>query len=241
MDEYVPVFGERRSPSCVEDWLEINDFDSAPVPIDSPVKLKTPVNLSKNSLNIQTRFLQRENTFRSSGGSSSRTVKSLIESFSKSNQIHNESSKVNKSSVSQNYVPLHPQGRIQSSMNFFQNKPSKLSRSAFVTVPKKNVLNAETPTVISGKNFDVLAPRITSSIPKISLSVENIPVNTPSVLASLKPARRKKRPAPRAEDIYTNSKEKQQIIQAMSNLDIRTTDENYDVVIDSFSLEGEFV
>lgn len=61
------------------------------------------------------------------------------------------------------------------------------------------------------------------------------------MLATLKPARRKKRQAPRAEDIYTNAKEKQQIIQSLSNMDIRNFDDNFDVVIDSFSLEGEFV
>lgn len=215
-DEHVPVFGERRSPSCVEDWLEINDFDCVPAPIDSPAKLKTRVKLPKNALNIQTRFLQRENSFGSSAGSSG-TVKSIIEIFSKSNKVENESSGVNR-----------------------RNRPS---RSPFVSMPDKNNSSQKTAMgAVSENKSLLLAPRITSTVPKIhSSSIGIVPVTSPSVLASLKPARRKKRQAPRAEDIYTNSKEKQQIMQALSNIDIRSSDDNYDVVIDSFSLEGEFV
>lgn len=214
-DEHVPVFGERRSPSCVEDWLEINDFDCVLAPIDSPVKLKPRVKLSKNALNIQTRFLQRENSFGSSAGSSG-TVKSIIEHFSKSNQVENESSEVN-----------------------LRNRPS---RSAFVSMPAKKNSSQKTAQGVSENKSLLLAPRITSTVPKIHFSsIGIVPVTSPSVLASLKPARRKKRQAPRAEDIYTNSKEKQQILQALSNIDIRSSDDNYDVVIDSFSLEGEFV
>lgn len=242
-DEHVPHFGERRSPSCVEDWLEINDFDCTSAPIDdSPIKLKIPANVSKNSLTIETRSLQRENSFRSSGGSSGRTVKSIIESFSKSNQVDNEFTEVkrnvNNSLRLRVLFQQHDSQTLKTlTSNLVQDEPSKLSRSPIVTVPKK------IPTIASDTNYNLLLPpRITSTVPKtLSSSTENLPVIAPSVLASLKPARRKKRPAPRAEDIYMNSKEKQQIMQHLSNIDIRCFDENFDVVIDSFSLEGEFV
>lgn len=243
-DEHVPVFGERRSPSCVEDWLEINDFDCCPAPIDSPIKLKAPVNLPKNALTIQTRFLQRENSFRSSGGSSERTVKSIIESFSKVNQLENESSPGSSRivNVSSNPVLLSQQRDILARKHFTSKQPSKLSRSAFVSVPNKSISSGGNAAMVCGEKASVLAPRITSTIPKINSSSNKIlPITSSPVLATLKPARRKKRQAPRAEDIYTNSKEKQQIMQALSNIDIRSSDDNYDVVIDSFSLEGEFV
>lgn len=241
-DEYVPVFGERRSPSCVEDWLEINDFECVPVPIDNPMIPKNPVHLTKNTLTIQTRFLQRENSFRSSGGSSGRTVKSIIESFSKSNQVEpSDARKIfnNPSVVLSKPVDIQVPKQLT---NIVQNKPSKLSRSAFVSVPTRKTSPRENVKLFSEKKPLLVAPRVTSTIPKIySSSTEILPVTPPFVLASLKPARRKKRQAPRAEDIYTNSKEKQQIMQALSNIDIRSSDDNYDVVIDSFSLEGEFV
>ncbi len=240
-DEHVPVFGERRSPSCVEDWLEINDFEYAPAPIDSPVKLITPANLPKNKLTIQTRFLQRENSFRSSGGSSGRTVKSIIESFSKSNHVNNESNEIRKV-VNNTSSLLPPQRGNKVISNRAGIRPPKLSRSAFAYVPNSNTSFQGNVTVSCNQKPLLLTPRITSTIPKIcTSSTDALSVNSTSVLASLKPARRKKRPAPRAEDIYTNSKEKQQIMQALSNMDIRSSDENYDVVIDSFSLEGEFV
>lgn len=243
-DEHVPVFGERRSPSCVEDWLEINDFDCCPAPIDSPIKLKAPLSLPKNTLTIQTRFLQRENSFRSSGGSSGRTVKSIIESFSKANQLGNESAQGSSRIVndSSNSVLLSQQRNIQAKKHFASKEPSKLSRSAFVSVPNRNISTRENVAIVCGEKALLLAPRITSTIPKMHSSSTKIqPVTSSPVLASLKPARRKKRQAPRAEDIYSNSKEKQQIMQALSNIDIRSSDDNYDVVIDSFSLEGEFV
>lgn len=222
-DEHVPVFGDRRSPNCVEDWLEINDFECESAPVDSPLKFnKSSVPLpQKNTLTIQTRFLQRENSFRSSGGSSGRTVKSIIESFSRSN-FNNE----RETSKHFPTIPIH-------------NKPLRPPpRSAFVSACDKNAKTM---------NFDrkpaPLTPRVTSTIPKINVpsSQDTLPVTSTSVLAGLKPARRKKRQAPRAEDIYTNAKEKQQIIQTLSNMDLQSFDDNYDVVIDSFSLDGEFV
>lgn len=247
-DEHVPVFGERRSPSCVEDWLEINDFDCVPAPIDSPIKLKIPANLPKNTLTIKTRFLQRQNSFHSSDGSSGRTVKSIIESFSKANDLENVaiegSSRMFSNPTSS--VLLSKKLGIQAPKHFtsslVQNKPSRLSRSAFVSVPNRNISSRENSITIFGKESLLSAPRITSTIPKIQTSsTETLHVTSPSVIASLKPTRRKKRQAPRAEDIYTNSKEKHKILQALSNIDIRSSDDNYDVVIDSFSLEGEFV
>lgn len=233
----MPLFGDRRSPSCVEDWLEINDFD-VPEPVQySPIKAKVPE--PKKTLTIQTRFLQRENSFRSSGGSSGRTVKSIIESFSKSNPIKNKSPETrSRFTNSTTHVP-------QSSKlpNPIQKEPPKLSRSAFVPLSDKNTLKQVNYRRVYENESLLLTPRVMSIIPKTtqSSSTSVLAVTSPSVLSSLKPARRKKRQAPRAEDIYTNSKEKQQIMQTLSHMDIRSSDDNYDIVIDSFSLEGEFV
>lgn len=65
--EIVPKFGERRSPSCVDDWLELNHMHNA----------KTA---NSEHIRIKTKCLQKEFSFPS--GKPLNTVPSMIQSFS---------------------------------------------------------------------------------------------------------------------------------------------------------------
>lgn len=65
--EIVPKFGERRSPSCVDDWLELN-------------QLHTAQTTNPNQIRIKTQCLQREISFPAVKPLA--TVPSMIQSFS---------------------------------------------------------------------------------------------------------------------------------------------------------------
>lgn len=270
-DDPVPVFGDRRSPSCVEDWLEINDFNLSP-PDQSPKRAS--VTQTKKPISITTKFLQREYSFRSSAASSS--VRSIVKSFSDS--LTNEKSSGNKifpkkvigksvdnlvinnkatakigKSLDNITTTTNPIIEKNSNQNFNSIK-SNFERKSVVYASnddthKDEIANlkkysnvSKLVTAYSGSHHHTpVKPKITSIVKKDLSPIKSEKEISKSVLTNLKPARRKKRQAPRAEDIYCNAKEKQHIISTLSNVDIRSSDENYDTVIDSFSLEGEFV
>lgn len=77
-----PVFGERRSPTCVQDWLEVNDFGSS----DFDRKIVEWTQRGKNAaklrkpIPIKTAILQREDSFKNISNSSG-SVKSLAENI----------------------------------------------------------------------------------------------------------------------------------------------------------------
>lgn len=250
-DEKPPTFGDRRSPSCVEDWLELNNFDVLPpvMPVDSPPKIITE---HKRPISITTKFLQRERSFHSIGrsSSSSASVQSMNNSYAKPTQLTLPNNSVAIKSLgcvrptainvksSLENIRRHLETRRTSSPNAMTQEIADLRRNSNVSKLLSNYGKQENIQ----KKIEI-RPKITLAIKKHSaappLPFNNDPAK--NVLASLRPARRKKRLAPRAEDIYCNSKEKQKILISLSNIELRSTDENYDTVIDSFSLEGEFV
>lgn len=320
-EEPVPIFGDRRSPSCVQDWLEINDFNIS-APDQSPKRVIATASsvdvIVKKPIAITTQFLQRENSLRNSASSS---VRSIVKNFSNdykntsiarnsnlmstgnnkrmdfSNKIFPAKDIGKSDDISNNFIQnneISPRNSIRKSLdNLSINKcdpPRKFeSEEVLGRIPVQNfnalkhnferksvylsntnIHNDEIATLKKLSNVSKLVstysnnaeqkmdvtngkPKITSIIKKesspeltsiIKKESSPLPVGTQvpkSVLKSLKPARRKKRQAPRAEDIYCNAKEKQHIISTLSNVEIRSSDENYDTVIDSFSLEGEFV
>lgn len=82
-----PIFGDRRSPTCVRDWLEVNDFNASNYdPSVLECKESPPVesmtNKSRKPLPIKTSHLQRENSFRASNNSGS-SVQLMIKNYSK--------------------------------------------------------------------------------------------------------------------------------------------------------------
>lgn len=83
------IFGERRSPTCVSDWLEVNDFaasdfDEAALELDineTRIKIK-----KRKPLTIQTAILQRQTSFRSLQSSGS-SVRSMVDSYLKKQNL----------------------------------------------------------------------------------------------------------------------------------------------------------
>lgn len=241
-----PAFGDRRSPSCVEDWLELNNFDVLPpeLSIESPRKV---IAEHKRPISFTTKFLQRERSFHSiERSSSSSSVQSMVKSYAKPNNTVIvkplgcvRPTAINVKSSLEN-IRRHLETRRTSSPNAMVQEIADLRRNSNVSKLLSNYGKQENIQ----KKIEVL-PKITSAVkkhspaPPLPKAAKNDAAK--SVLASLRPARRKKRLAPRAEDIYCNSKEKQKILISLSNMELRSTDENYDTVIDSFSLEGEFV
>lgn len=241
-DEKPPAFGDRRSPSCVEDWLELNNFDVLPPAIDSPRKV---IAEHKRPISFTTKFLQRERSFHSIGrSSSSSSVQSMIKSYAIPNNTVEPLGCVRptafnvKSSLEN--IRRHLETRRTSSPNAMTREIADLRRNSNVS----KLLSTYERQENKQNKIEVL-PKITSAVkkhsraPPLPEALKNDAAK--NILASLRPTRRKKRQAPRAEDIYCNSKEKQRILISLSNIDLRSTDENYDTVIDSFSLEGEFV
>lgn len=82
-----PIFGDRRSPTCVRDWLEVNDFGASNY--DQSILESTqshPVECISHKVRkpipIKTSILQRENSFRASNNSGS-SVRLMVKNYSK--------------------------------------------------------------------------------------------------------------------------------------------------------------
>lgn len=229
-----PIFGASRSPSCVEDWLEINNFDVFPQPNEISPQKQRPISITE-------KFLQRDN-----------------------NQYvsprHSTSSSPSKLTLVNNVAPSRPNAiNVKSTLDQIKRQLDARRDSAAVIIPVCD-LHEITELRRSSKVTQFLSayaasggpPTITSFVTK-KPAPPPPPTSSPpppliddnrkniAILASLRPARRKKRPAPRAEDIYCNAKEKQKIMTTLSCIELHSNDDNYDRVIDSFSLEGEFV
>lgn len=85
-----PIFGSRRSPTCVKDWLEINDFttfdyDEKIVECKITQPPETITLKPKRPLPFKTAVLQRENSFKSLSHSSRSSVRSMVKTFSSQN------------------------------------------------------------------------------------------------------------------------------------------------------------
>lgn len=74
-----PIFGDCRSPTCVRDWLEVNDFSASNY--DQSV-VECAMNETRKPIPIKTSILQRENSFRVSNNSGS-SVKFMVNNYSK--------------------------------------------------------------------------------------------------------------------------------------------------------------
>lgn len=199
-DEDRPTFGPSRSPSCVEDWLEINNFDVLPQPEESSSVT------NQNNNNPSPPPLLRPSPL---------NVKSTLDHIKRQLEIRRDSAA--------NIVPCE------------SYEITELRRSSKVTQLLSTYAEASCPIITSV----VKKPAPPPPLPPPTIHADM--VKNKAVLASLRPARRKKRPAPRAEDIYCNAKEKQNIMTALSCIELHSNDDTYDRVIDSFSLEGEFV
>lgn len=83
-------FGKNRSPSCVRDWLEINNFaaDYYDENLDEFKITKPPKYAAiqpRRPLPIKTAHLQRQSSFRSFTQTSGSSVRSMVDNYSKQN------------------------------------------------------------------------------------------------------------------------------------------------------------
>lgn len=97
-----PIFGDRRSPTCVRDWLEVNDFSASNyeqsiiecremLPVDT-----MPFNVARKPIPFKTAILQRENSFRASNNSGS-SVRLMVKNYSKN--INSKYKSIQKNTV----------------------------------------------------------------------------------------------------------------------------------------------
>lgn len=82
-----PIFGDRRSPTCVRDWLEVNDFsasnyDQRIFEFAEPCVVECMTSRPRRPIPIKTSVLQRENSFRASNNSGS-SVRLMVKNYSK--------------------------------------------------------------------------------------------------------------------------------------------------------------
>lgn len=85
-----PIFGKRRSPTCVQDWLEVNDFNASDydeqiLELKSTQPVQNITFKAKKPLPIKMAILQRENSFKSLTRSNNSSVRSIVQTFSKQN------------------------------------------------------------------------------------------------------------------------------------------------------------
>lgn len=82
-----PIFGDRRSPTCVRDWLEVNDFsasnyDQNILEFKDSQQVENLTHKSRKPIPFRTSILQRENSFRASHNSGS-SVRMMVNNYSK--------------------------------------------------------------------------------------------------------------------------------------------------------------
>lgn len=117
-----PIFGNRRSPTCVSDWLEVNDFSASNYDLHiidahflqkpkSPDRLM-PIALNKRTIQIKTSILQRENSFRSSGSSVQMMVKNYCKQINQKRSIRDFNS-INGLDICDNNENLIRSGHVK--------------------------------------------------------------------------------------------------------------------------------
>lgn len=223
-----PRFGEKRSPNCVKDWLEINDFH---IPLTNDLNtniLPGPKSNGKTQSSIR--------------------VKSMVEHFSHQN-LANESfpvvrlpkSKQNLPAAAEKndskYIPIQNRKTNSIYNASVRNEIDDLKRKGHVSQLLLSSDNISSLYSDSNQNGS-------EQINVKSVAAASATIDGGHILNTLKPnrVRRKKRIAPRiVENVNSKAREKCEIIQAMSNVELRFTDENYNRILDNFSLEGEFV
>lgn len=214
----------RKSPTNVEDWLELNDFNCVEpeVGVKKMGVLKNfqcdvSIGLSpKKPIVVQTESLKRENSFKTLSQSSPASVRSIVKNF--------ENVRVTTKRVKVFCKDLPKIERVQS----FSDECPGNNNVANIKKSLEDKFRPDLPyfkSKIYPKNDK---PKITSFVCKNSPTREN------KILTSLKPVERKKK-------YKTNVKTKSELIQEMSGLEITKDNQNGVKLWDSFSLEGEFV
>lgn len=237
----IPIFGERRSPSCVRDWLEINDFaasnydeNALEFRITEPIKEYTIK--PRRPLPIKTAHLQLQSSFRISNSSGS-SVRSMVKNFSKLNDKKSglnkvaNGEKIDKSDSVSDRIKSYNKS-LQEINNNYKNQNHRLSID----------INSNVKTLASRICDTASAPNIAQNYSKPKDSPAKIPMikvdNSDSVFNSLK----RKKETTCSHNIDENSNvmaTKLYILKSLSNHeDSSHEDSKY---LDAFSLDGEFV
>lgn len=228
-----PKFGEKRSPSCVRDWLEINDFNS---PLAA-----APIAGNNSNFSPPKEYLTRRFSNRDDITQSSIRVKSMVEHFS--NQPH---SMILNTSNDENVLVKDelPVSSTPNNDDCLANEIADLKRkdhvSQFLFYSSDENLKSHTKQLTHQK----LLPSNNHKNDDGNGDGGIVDKNHEILLSNLKPKRRRKKsmaPLRPNKQISDKSKEKYQIIQSMSNVSIKSSDVNFDKIMDNFSFEGEFV
>lgn len=222
-----PIFGKSRSPTCVRDWLEINDFAASDY--DSSIKIfeitepyKCATIKPRKPLPIKTGYLQRQSSFYEFSCNNEASVRSMVENYSKNqsfsrynlavftdakNHIDAEATKC----IGKNFVSDRIKSYDHNNQVNHNNKDDKQDQ---INVPSIRIINPAQEQ----SNF------IFNSLKRKTKTNNNNKANNRNL----------------NEAIDKNGKisaKKCEILRSHSNIE---SDEN-DIFLDAFSLDGEFV
>lgn len=235
-----PVFGDRKSPTNVKDWLELNDFDCVEpevgvkkIGVLKNFQCDVSIGLSpKKPIILQTESLRRENSFKALSQNSPSSVRSMVKTFEKIEKKFEPKVRVTKrvKVMSKDFPKIE---RIQSFDDECPGNNNVANIKKSLEDKLRSKIGDELP-YFKSKVFPMDKPKITSVVRKPSPSrVGNISREN-QILKSLKPVERKKK---FKDDLIT----KKELLQEMSGLEILKDNQNGVTLWDSFSLEGEFV
>lgn len=235
-----PVFGDRKSPTNVKDWLELNDFGCVEpevgvqkIGVLKNFQCDVSIVLSpKKTIILQTESLKRENSFKALSQNSPSSVRSIVQNFEKKENKFVPKVRVTKR-VKVMCKDLPKIERIQSFDDECPGNNNVANIKKSLEDKLRSKISDELP-YFKSKVFPMDKPKITSVVRKNSPRRDGNISRDNQILKSLKPVERKKKCK---DDLIT----KRELIQEMSGLEILKDNQNGVTLWDSFSLEGEFV
>lgn len=148
-----PIFGLRRSPTCVHDWLQINDFAASDFDeyILQSKELETVDNSMANTkpnnhrpIAFRTGYLQKQSSFRNYGGDKS--VRSMVEKYSNKSHKNDVELKINHQPAiepSDNFIRKNIVSDRVKAYRFDSTNPSsnQMIPSIQITSSERDILN----------------------------------------------------------------------------------------------------
>lgn len=240
-----PIFGERRSPTCVLDWLEVNDFSAFDYD-ENIVELKIPQPSDCNaikqrkSISIKTKHLQRERSFRAFPHASG-SVRSMVKTYSK---------QINFNLKSTIFTANFDQQLIQNESNNVKNRLKSYDQNNNCNNNNNNYYYIDqNGNEKSNRSFQAIKTsfdnqnKIMTNTKANNLRKNYAPIDIPiivinrseSILSILK--RKKEKTLRYVESTANVSAKKQEILKSLSTINSAENSK----YLDAFSLDGEFV
>lgn len=251
-----PIFGERRSPTCVRDWLEVNDFaasnyDESAVDLKVTEPIKNVTIKPRRPLPIKTGHLQLRSSFRYSYSSGS-SVRSMIKNYSAMHESRtapnviitsaNDEILSKSNSTSDQIEILSKTNSVSDRIKAYNKQIKNVDNSyknSFLHRPKDINANAEKPkpaqrNTIRTQNA-VNGPKAAVRLKKSNGNDSSAQVKkSDSILSTLK---RKDKVNQDLDENCNAVVSKRDILKSLSNINT-IEDSKY---LDAFSLDGEFV